>query len=313
MPLILDRVSGFIFLCTNIIIKYVHILKYILKYIKVLMYVQVISIDCGRSTCKAISGNARSLIPSIVGESRDLKIGDYGDYNVVINGNNHFVGELAERESRFRREMVSRSKIHDDTAILTLTAVALLADPRKSIKLVTGLPVEQHDKVTKQSYIDLLSGYHIITVNGITHELQLHAEDIAISIEGGGAYWTEPVKGRCYVIDLGSRTINAVCVQQNRFRDVDSLTLNYGCIELGNASEDPNDLVAQQLVTRIYADLSRRWLDIGNSPVLLTGGGALLLEHWLRKCYQTARIVADPVWANAIGYYKLGMMKWAKS
>lgn len=272
---------------------------------------QVISIDCGRSSLKAISGNKRLLIQSIVGEPRELKIGDYGDYDVVINGTRHFVGHLAERESRFKREMVSRSKIHEDTAILTLTALALLAEPGEDLRVVTGLPVEQHDAQTKRDYIKLLSGNHMITVNDTKYNVRLPDDSIAISIEGGGAYWAEQRLGsRCYVIDLGSRTVNAVCVQQNKFRDLDSLTLNYGCLELTNASETPSDMVAEQLSRRIYADLSRRWLDIRNDPVLLVGGGALLMEQWLRKHYPGARMASDPVWANAIGYHRLGLMKW---
>lgn len=270
---------------------------------------QVIAIDCGRDTLKAISGNRRASIKSTVGEPRDLKIGDYGDYDVVINGTRHFIGELAERESRFKREMVSRSKIHEDTAVLSLTAIALLATDT-DIRVVTGLPVEQHDIQTKRDYIKLLSGNHIITVNNQRYNIRLPENHIAVSIEGGGAYWAEPVKGKCYVIDLGSRTVNAVCVQNNRFRDVDSLTLNYGCLELTNASDTPTDIVAEQLARRIYADLSRRWLDIRNDTVLLVGGGALLMEQWLRKYYSGARLSADPVWSNALGYYQLGCMKW---
>jgi len=271
---------------------------------------QVISIDCGRSSLKAISGNKRLSIQSIVGEPRDLKIGDYGDYDVVINGQRHFVGELAERESRFKREMVSRSKIHEDTAILSLTALALLAEPGENIKVVTGLPVEQHSAEIKREYIKLLSGNHIITVNGQRRNVRLPEDDIAVSIEGGGAYWSEPLGTYCSVIDLGSRTVNAVMVQRNRFKDVDSLTLNYGCLELTNASDNPTDIVAEQLARRIYADLSRRWLDIGTDSILLAGGGAILMEKWLSKYYPSARMASDPVWANAVGYHRLGLMKW---
>lgn len=271
---------------------------------------QVISIDCGRSALKAVSVNKRLSIKSIVGEPRELKIGDYGDYDVIINGQRHFVGELAERESRFKREMVSQSKIHEDTAILSLTAIALLAEPGESIRVVTGLPVEQHDQQTKMAYAKLLSGNHIITVNGAKKNVRISEDSIAVSVEGGGAYWADSTRGNCYVVDLGSRTVNAVRVQQNRFRDVDSLTLNYGCLELSNASDAPTELIAEQLARRIYADLSRRWLDIKTDTVLLVGGGALLMEQWLKQYYPGARLASDPVWANAMGYHRLGLMKW---
>ncbi|AIF51983.1 ParM/StbA family protein [Pelosinus sp. UFO1] len=270
---------------------------------------QVIAIDCGRDTLKAITGNRRASIKSTVGEPRELKIGDYGDYDVIINGQRNFLGELAERESRFRREMVSRSKIHEDTAILSLTAIALLAS-ETDIRVVTGLPVEQHDQATKKEYINLLSGNHIITVNGQRHNIRLSEDDIAVGIEGGGAYWAR--KNRylnCIVIDIGSRTVNVVCVFNGRFRDVDSFTLNYGCLELENAAENPGDMIASQLTRRIYADISKRLLSI-KYPVLLAGGGAILLEPWLKQYYPTAETSEEPVWDNAIGLGVLGDMKW---
>jgi len=274
------------------------------------MGTQLIANDCGRNTGKTITNGKRLIMPSVVGEWRDRRISDGGDYDVTINGERFFVGELARQESRFCREMVSQSKLHEETKILTLTALALVAIPGERIRLVTGLPVEQHTTVIKQQYIKLLSGRHDVEVNGKRSTIVLGEDDIAVGIEGGGAYWSESLYGRCFIIDLGSRTVNAVCVQQNRFRDVDSLTLNYGCLELSNVSDSPNDITAEQLARRIYADLSRRWLNIRTETVLLCGGGALLMERWLRQYYPTARMSADPIWSNAAGYYKLGMMKW---
>lgn len=287
---------------------------YIQKYQQIyreVMGVQIISVDCGRNAVKAVSGTRRISLPSVVGEWRERRISEGGDYEVCIDGERYFVGELAETESRFRREMASRSKIHEETKILTLIAIALLAEPGEQLRLVTGLPVEQHTVESKQQYARLLSGNHTVIINGIKRQLALAEENIAVAIEGGGAYWAErPAGGRCYTIDAGSRTINAVAVLNNRFRDIESTTLNYGCLELENAGG--SEEAAEQLARRIYADLSRLWLDTKNAPVILAGGGALLLERWLRSYWPEARVASEPVWGNALGYYALGCAKWRK-
>lgn len=276
---------------------------------------QIIGIDCGRHGLKAFAGGKKIFIPSVVGEWRERRISEGGDYETEIDGRQYFVGELAETESRFRREMVCRQKTTEETFVLTMTALALMADRGEQLRVITGLPVEQHTPQIKQEYVRLLSGRHSVRVNSQKHEITLADDSLAVTIEGAGAYWSEVLSGnkksgRCRVIDLGSRTINALTINGNRFADLDSCTLNYGCLELQNASEQPDDILAEQLARRIYADLSRRWMDLKDEPVLLAGGGALLLEQWMRRHFPRSRVLSDPVYANAIGYYKMGLERW---
>jgi len=280
---------------------------------------QVIGVDSGRQGVKAVTeGNRRIFIPSVVGEWRKRKISEGGDYEVLINGQQYFVGELAAMESRFRREMTSRSKIHEETRVLTITAIALLATPGEEIRIVTGLPVDQHILEIKQEYTRLLSGCHTIKINdGPQREIVLTDNGIAITIEGAGAYWSEVLRerkfsGKFRVLDLGSRTINALTINGTRFVDVDSFNLDYGCLEVQNACNNPNDGVAEQLARRIYAELSQRWMDLNDELVLLAGGGALLMEQWLTRHFKGAQILEDPVYANALGYYLMGKAKWQK-
>lgn len=274
---------------------------------------QTIAADNGRDTGKFITGNKRLVIPSIIGEYRERKISEGGEYEVEVDGQRCFIGELAHQESRFKRENVSRSKIHEETKTLTLSAIALLAQD-DHINLITGLPVEQHKPAIKQSYIDLLSGRHRVKINGRVVDFVIN--DMAVSIEGAGAYWhavlnlsrSELMRGNVRLIDIGSRTINALTISGKRFVDLDSFTLNYGCIEVKNAGGD--DLVCEQFVRRIVADISGHWLDFENDLILLTGGGALLLENDLKKIFKKAQIINEPVYANALGFYSMGCQKW---
>jgi len=270
---------------------------------------QVVSIDCGRRAVKAFNGQRALSIPAVVGEWRERNVSEGGNYSISINNEKYFVGDLAANESRFRREMVTQSKIHEETKILTLSALALMAVPGERIKLVTGLPVEQHTPDIKQEYIRLLSGRYDVEVNGTRSTIALGEDDIGITIEGGGAYWANNPGRMCRVIDLGSRTINALTIKNGKFIDVDSFTLNYGCIEIENAG---TDAAAEQLARRVYADLSRRWLNVKSEKILLAGGGALAMGNWMQEYYPTARIVEDPINANARGNYWLGCQRWGK-
>lgn len=76
---------------------------------------QIVAVDCGRNSVKVFDGTCQLSIPSCVGEWRQRRISEGGDYEVEIDGQRYFVGELAEFESRFKREIVSRSKIHEET------------------------------------------------------------------------------------------------------------------------------------------------------------------------------------------------------
>ena len=275
---------------------------------------QVIGVDCGRNGVKAVSGFRRVFIPAVVGEWRRRKISDGGEWEIDINGEKYFVGSLAQTESRHKREMVTKSKIHPETKILTLAAIALLAVPGNEIRLISGVPIEQHTDEEKYAYIRLLDGRHIVTVNGIRKEFTLDAQFIGITFEGAGAYYSESLvgnktMGRCRVIDIGSRTINALTLLSSKFSDLDSTTLNYGCIDLIGGDDEQ----AEQFARRIFADLSKRWMDYSTSDsVLLTGGGALLLEDQLKKHYRQARVISDPVFANALGYFRMGEKRWQK-
>lgn len=65
------------------------------------------------------------------------------------------------------------------------------------------------------------------------------------------------------------------------------------------------DDLAADLVGQVIAEASHLWNGGATlDAVLITGGGALLLGEAIRKHWKHARLVADPVHANATGYWK---------
>jgi hypothetical protein len=71
--------------------------------------------------------------------------------------------------------------------------------------------------------------------------------------------------------------------------------------------------VLEAFTRRIVADLSKRWLGYReNDAILFAGGGSILLQPWLREQFPGCHFSADPVFANANGYFKMGMAQNGK-
>ena len=262
----------------------------------------IVAADCGRHAGKSL-GEIKSIIPSVVGEWRVRTITEGGDYEVIINGHKYFVGELAQKESRFARDMTTKSKIHEETKILTLTAIGLVASDEK-VKLVTGLPVDQHTPSEKERLKNLLVGDYDIKINGNHKKIKLTPENIIVTIEGAGAYISSGQKGKCRVIDAGSRTINTITIDENgKYIDLQSGTFDYGCM---NLNDDEN---AKEFTRQIITDLSKKWKNYNKEPVLLAGGGADIIEKYLKEHFSVKKL-SNPIFANVYGYQALGVSLW---
>jgi plasmid segregation protein ParM len=288
---------------------------------------QFIGHDGGRDTHKIDSGNGTPIsVKSCVGKARTRKLVEDLDYLVEIDGRQWFVGDLA-KESFFNRRMATESKIHEDTKVLFLTSMALSAPQSLELVITTGLPINQHTTATKKKLSDLLCGKHSISING-QDPVTLTINDIGIVPEGAGAYFNEILddngnvanewlsKQFKRVIDVGSRTVNLCTIDENNgYLDRDSDTIPYGIMELENASDgDPSDEDMEEFARKLAGDINKRWQNYKASKdvVLLTGGGVLKLKEWFKPYFPISLIVKDPVFANASGYRKMGMIRWRK-
>lgn len=75
-------------------------------------------------------------------------------------------------------------------------------------------------------------------------------------------------------------------------------------VDLSRVVED----ILEPLAAQVLAEATRLW---GNGAkldaILIAGGGGLLLGNYIRKHFRHARLVSDPVFANAIGFYKFAV------
>ncbi len=271
----------------------------------------VVGLDLGRRGIKVYTGLNFLSFPAVVGEWRKLKVAspsDYGEgaYEGVFREDRFFAGVLAEQESEFARQMLIDDKAHPDSLLLAL--IALHQTGMSEFDVVTGLPVVIHDEVNKQNLINLLQGTHEIEVNGVRKTLSI--KRVRVAVEGGAAFWSKPKEGLVRIIDGGSKTINYITMNNQRYVDKDSGTLPFGF--------DTNKSVNhRQMVTRIAGELGKKWGS--QDRVYTVGGEAEVIAKYLRPYFPNTKVLHEEPhieegnkfidlnkFANALGYYNIG-------
>jgi plasmid segregation protein ParM len=68
---------------------------------------------------------------------------------------------------------------------------------------------------------------------------------------------------------------------------------------------EPLDAILEPLAEQVIAQAGQLWNGAANlDAILVSGGGALLLGPYVARHFRHARAVADPVFANALGFYR---------
>ena len=135
---------------------------------------------------------------------------------------------------------------------------------------------------------------NILSVNGFeeigrqTSSVNVGAWDVARAVR---AYLAD----ECPDLDLRDRELMQAV--QNR------AVKYYGePVDLTGLINEQLDAMASQVV----AQATQLWNGAaGLDFILVTGGGALLLGDRIKAHFRHARVVKEPVWANAVGYYRL--------
>jgi plasmid segregation protein ParM len=266
----------------------------------------IVSVDCGRKKTKVATQGKTKTFPSAVGGWQERELDKYGDYEVSIEGEKCFVGELAFLESHTWRENAESAKITEEFKILTLTAIATMG-VYDDIILITAVPITQHNKSTKDAIVEMFKGIHNISINGKSKVLTI--KDVLITVEGAGIYYNnKPVDGYCHILDIGSRTINMLTMYNNKFVNAHSYTLDYGCFMY-----EENKMSKHDFAAKIAGDVKKKWLDYAKNSFYIGGGGAILLNEQLPQHFSNAKLVDNPIEANTLGFYKMAVAKCQKN
>ncbi|WP_432352645.1 ParM/StbA family protein [Sporosarcina sp. A2] len=241
------------------------------------------------------------------------------DMEFDIGGRKGFAGSIAVYEDEFGGSaMFGDTKAHEDTKIRILLAIYRYGKKYgidiTEVSLVTGQPIVSHKPADKEKIQQMLVGTHTMTVNG--DSLSINIVDAGIGAEGSGAFWSNPEGGTTRIIDVGSGTVNAATIIDKRYINNASDTFNFG-METVNNKED-----LASVARGIIRNTTRlKWHR--DDKVLVCGGIAKDIHPHIESHYGNAVLlqpvlnegssvtVADPVFANAIGFYKLARMSFA--
>lgn len=278
---------------------------------------QFIGIDVGRDSVKVWTDGSYFKFKSKVSEWRQRRLVNEDKYEVELNGQKFFIADLAD-EGFYGREMLTETKIHFETKLLFLSALALaLKDDLKEYRPIVGLPVKQHTDSIKCQLNNLLKGTYSLKI--LSKTVTLRVDEVWIVPEGAASVWDlvlnelgKPISSpllsaKVRVIDIGSRTVNYCTLDKFKYIDRESGTLDYGCVILKNA--DTSSL--EDFTRKLLADLSARWLTMQSTDtVVVTGGGGILLREQLKQHFPI--IYFNDEYGNARGYYKMGRLRWQK-
>jgi plasmid segregation protein ParM len=208
-------------------------------------------------------------------------------------------------------------------------------------KIVVGLPLSQY-KQDRDVLRDLLLSTRINTigVNGVSRKVCI--DDVAVYPEGIGAVAGTDFEG--IVIDIGGRTTDCCFVSDNvgvkKIKNPFSIpkgTLNLHsdfikalnsryCLDLPLDAADRIlkkglKIDGEQKDHSFAVDVFREYVEelvnslqveysIRTQETLLIGGGCQLLYKALRNRIPAARMIDNPIFANAIGFKKVGEYLW---
>lgn len=263
------------------------------------MTLQLVAVDTGRSRTKVVANGTRDVFPSVLGEYRDLRLErrmKRTDMIVEYGGQRYYVGDVARDESVAGAQLMIPSKAHLDTKIFALAALHRVCRDKSAVFLVTGEPIENHTAGEKLRMKQLLLGTHVVSVNG--EQKSFDVVRVEVAAEGATAGWALRRPGRYHLVDVGSRTVNFATMENGRWIDRLSGSMDFGLETVQNIS---HSMFARMTV----AELSRR---VGTlSLIVLSGGLAETLFEYFRPYSDKVEVHPDPLFANAQAFYDLGV------
>ena len=304
---------------------------------------KVIAIDCGKSNMKTIYGNNAYIFANKIDEG-------YGDslnsvtWNVEYKGKKYYVGDGASGSD------LGEGKGSIQHKIQALTTVCYHLDPTEkndNIVLIYGESLDYYfDETHRDEIIDSLTGKHTMKIN--EEEYNFEIKKVHILPEGYGhiiSNINSYLKGRCYVVDFGGRTMNFLTINNGApvkefsfsnemgvydlvgkctsalklegFRRSDEEVESY--IRYGTTEEIQSiiDRVALQHFKTYDDVLRKRKIDIHSllksEKVVFIGGGAVAFASVIKKHYgENVVIPSEPIIANVKGFYQYGARRFGR-
>lgn len=285
-------------------------------------------IDVGNYSLKEFPNtNIKSLVTTeenILGSKLTLE----------YDGKTYFIGE-----GNFETELNKSNK--ENFLPLLLTCIALNSSKDDVFQqIVCGLPINQY-KANKEALIEMVLKDRVkeIKLNG--EHKKIIITDFDVYPEGVGAYHSLETQDDVIIIDIGGRTTEIAYIVNKKIKKSSTIVLGTldmykGIADKLNASYglDLDILMAERILDKGYLEIDGLRTDLSfvtnvlknnfmkinddlsmkfparTEKIILVGGGYKLFEKAFKKRYQNSYVADNPIYANAIGFQKVGEMLW---
>lgn len=297
---------------------------------------ETIGIDFGSCNLKT---SANIIVPSKVKTCTNF----FGaDYLIEVEGRTYIIGE-GEYDT-----VLDKTKKENFIPMLCLTLG--LSTKEQAVRVVAGLPINQYKSRSKSKLESTIQDNKILSfkLNGI--ERNIIIENFFITAEGIATYYSLPIEKRMelqnkdlIILDIGGRTSDIALLKAGKKRTIgESTSLEVGMINiykdvinevnsrytLGLDIEDAEFILKHGLevdgekqdtvfikeillnnIKKVFKELNVSY-PVRTSPILVTGGGGEAFFKAIKRRYETAQMVTNHMFSNAMGYKKVGEKLW---
>ncbi|MEO4053823.1 ParM/StbA family protein [Solibacillus sp. CAU 1738] len=276
----------------------------------------ILGIDAGNHMAKVVGPHGIDIFRTNICDWFEREVEEsFGedDMEFEISGRKGFAGTIAMFEDEFGNgSMYGDTKAHEDNKIRVLLAINRYLDKYcpnvGTLSIVTGQPIKRHKEEEKKIIQQMLIGQHEVKVNGKIRSFYI--DNVGVAPEGSAAYWAKPATGLTRILDIGSGTVNAATIMDNRHINNASTTFNFGM----ETVKDKNDMTT--IARGIIRNTTKlKWNK--TDKVLICGGIAEGIAPAIIEHYSNGEIINPtiksgngvkvlvPVYANAVGYYEI--------
>ena len=304
---------------------------------------KICAIDHGYDSVKIFDGSKLFTFKSKIEETNE-SINTNKTYKITYDDKNYIVGAGANSN------YIEYDKTANDyNKIFTLVALNKLMDTNinfESFKIVTGYPLNLYN-ANKSIFAKYLKSSDIPFEADNTRK-RVSIDDCIVFPQGAGSLFVNPNEYRnkvVCVLDIGGMTVNALISDHLNIQSSSMFTANLGTIILFSKIkkalnskftmniqeyEIPNilqnglvvngekqdgkqiiDNILLEHCKQIKAECRRYNWNIETLEIIITGGGALVLDGYLQKVFPQCRIIDNPVYSNVLGFYKIAVNYYA--